>query len=117
MKIIKVIRAIINNPQNISEILRLRAEIYFEYKGKYKWSVSKGEDSEIYLHLYYQGNMTLEELSTFSDWENYGYTTYTSTDLEEHEDGGVLDELYVTLDNRESGIEAIFDDIIDDDIF
>jgi len=116
MKIVKVIRAIINNPQNISDILRDKAEIFFEYRGKYKWSISKTEEGEYYLHLYYKGDMNLQELSDFTDWENYSYDSFTSTELEAFGDG-IMEELYTILDHKDSGVDDIFDDIISDDMF
>jgi hypothetical protein len=119
MKIIQVINSMISNKDKITGVLKNGKEYFFLYDKKYKWSITKSSDEDVYyLHFYPANDMTLLELSRFENWQNYdNFITYNSVDHKAIEAEESFKKLYLLVSEKLFDIDKIFDDIIGEDKF
>ena len=114
-KIVQVANAMVSNSNKISNVLRNDKEYFFLYNKKYKWSISKSEDEDYYLHFYPTDSMTIEELSVFNDWAVFNqFVTYTTKDIKTQESIETFRELYQIVSDKIFGLDDIFDEIINE---
>ena len=111
-KIVQVINAMISNSDKISNVRKNNKEYFFLYNNKFKWSISRGDDENYYVHFYPLNDMNIEELSTFLDWDQYEYVTYSIKDIKTTEAIESFRELYQIVSDKVFGIDDIFDEII-----
>ena len=111
-KIVQVVNAMISNSDKINNVRKNEKEYFFLYDNKYKWSSSRGDDEVYYIHFYPLNDMSIEQLSSFHDWEQYEYVTYSTKDLKTREALESFRELYQIVSNKVFGIDNMFDDII-----
>ena len=109
-KIVVAANAIINNPEDITNVRKSGNEYYFLYKGKYKWSISES-DGEYYVH-YYPDESTIDELVSTSDWQSINFVTYSTKDLKTREAYETFSELYLLIKEKLYGVDKVLDDII-----
>lgn len=114
-KIVQAVNAIISNPNAITKVIKTADDLYFLYKGKYKWSISI-QDNDTLL-WYYPGDESLEKLATTEDWawEDIPMVTYRSSEIGTREAKASFAELYVLLKERLYKVNEVLDDIINDD--
>lgn len=113
-KIVQAVNAIISNPDNISEVLQNGSEIFFVYRDKYKWSMSRRDDE--HLLWFYPGAMSIEDLvqgDSFG-WEGVDMVTYRDSEIGTKEARASFSELYTLLKERVFGVNKALDDIISD---
>lgn len=117
-KIVQAVNSIIANPAAIDTIIQgAQREIYFVYKKKYKWSVRRDRDGEIYLH-YYPGDEPIDQLAHLEvyEWEDVDTVTYSSQEIGTREATSSFLELYTLLKERLFKVNEVLDDIISDDL-
>jgi hypothetical protein len=114
-KVVQAVNAMISNPDQITKVMRNGREIFFLYKGKYKWSVSKHEKGEYYLY-FHPGDEELEQLCYYDgyEWEGTPMVTYTDQDIGTKEATASFSELYTLIKERVYGLNDVLDDIISD---
>ena len=115
-KIVQAVNSIISNPDDIGPMIQgSRREIYFIYKKKYKWSVRRDHDGEIYLQ-YYPGEQSIEQLAGFEsyEWDDVDTVSYSSKEIGTREAISSFTELYTLLVERWFKVNEVLDDIIDD---
>lgn len=127
-KIIKAINAMISKPDEITNVMEKsegatnffeNTEYYFLYKNKYKWSISKENEGNYFLH-YYPGKQTLNELASYNSvvWQRFNnYLTYRTDDFGTKEALESFSELFSIIIDKLYRMDDVFDDIIDDDLF
>lgn len=120
-RIIKAVNAMISNQDKIGHVIRgyRGNEIFFQYGGKHKWSISKNPKNEYYLH-YYPSNQKLEELAGWPDeaWHEFNeIVSYNTKDLGTKEAHDSLSELYTIVQEKLFDMDKVLDDIIGDDLF
>lgn len=111
-KIVQAINAMIANPELITNVIQGQDELFFLYKGKYKWSIVKREDG---IRLwYYPGITDLELLASFEgpEWEGIPMVSYADTDIGTKEAKASFIELYTIIKESAYGVNAVLDDII-----
>lgn len=114
-KIVQVANAMISNSSKISNVLKNKNEYFFLYNKKYKWSISKSDDEDYYLHFYPTESMTIEELSVFNEWSDFNqFVTYTTKDIKTQESIETFRELYQIVSDKIFGLDDIFDQIINE---
>ena len=112
-KIVEVANAMISNKNKITHVLKSSNEYYFIYNNKYKWSISEAQ-THFYLH-FYPTQMSLEELTTITDWSNFSeMVTYSTLELKTTEAIETFRELYQIVSERVFGLDEIFDEIINE---
>ncbi len=111
-KIVRAINTMILNMEKISEVTESKAEIYFLYDSKYKWSVRKGTSG--YYLTFYPGNMTLQELIQAKQ-KNLPVQNmvYNTVELNTRESGASFAELYILIREKLLKIDKILEDIIE----
>ena len=111
-KIVQVINAMITNSNKIKEVTKNGKEFFFLYDNKHKWSISRNNDEEYYIHFYPIKDITIEQLSVFTDWEHLEYVTYSTKDIKTTESIESFRELHQIVSDKVFGIDDIFDEII-----
>lgn len=114
-KIVQAVNAIISNPNAITKVIKVGGELYFLYRGKYKWSIAiNDEDTTL---CYYPGKESLELLASYedSDWNDIPIVVYRSFEIGTREAKASFAELYVVLKERLYKVNEVLDDIINDD--
>lgn len=113
-KIVQVINAMISKQKNISNVRKNDREYFFLYNDKHKWSISRDDNSEdYYIHFYPTDAMDINQLSTFTEWNQFNdFTTYATNDIKTQESLESFRELYQLVSNKIFGIDDIFDEII-----
>lgn len=114
-KIIQAVNAMISNPSAITKVIKKADDIYFLYKGKYKWSITiQNDDSMLW---YYPGTESIEQLASTDDWEweNVPMVTYRTSEIGTREARASFAELYVVLKERLYKVNEVLDDIINDE--
>ena len=116
-KIVQAVNAMIANPNLITEVIKgeREDEIFFLYKGKYKWSMAQ-RDQECYL-WFYPGNEALAQLASYEghDWEQgVAMVTYTDAEIGTKEAKASFSELYNLIKEKVFGVNDALDDIISD---
>lgn len=120
-KIIQAVNAMISNHKLIDPVIRVdySGELFFLYKGKHKWSISKaGTDQKDYYLHYYPGNQDLATLANFSEDQWRGFSeivTYKSLEIGTREAFNSMQELYTIVSEKLFGMDDVLDDIIGDD--
>jgi len=114
-KIVQVANAMVSNNSKISNVLKNEREYFFLYNKKYKWSISKSDDEEYFLHFYPTDSMTIEELSVFDNWGDFNqFVAYTTNDIKTQEAVETFRELYQIVSDKIYGLDDIFDEIINE---
>jgi hypothetical protein len=124
-KIVQAANVMVSNPALISDVLFGSAEpdeVFFTYKSKYKWSITKNEDSNgcHLLHYYPSEDISIEALAAMDnfDWNLYNQiVTYSSQEIGSKEAKETFSELYTITIEKQFGMDTVLDDIISDDIF
>lgn len=114
-KIVQAVNAMIANPEFITKVIRGESELFFLYKDKYKWSITK-RDQGHYL-WFYPGNETLEQLASYEghDWENgVLMVTYQDIEIGTKEARASFSELHTLIKEKLFGVNEVLDDIISD---
>lgn len=114
-KIVEVANAIISNPRYISDVIPAEGELFFLYKGKYRWSIKMLEDS-FYLY-FYPGNPSMEKITTLGrqgNWDALNMIVYSSGELGTVEAYQTFAELYNLIKEKAFGIDEAFEDILSD---
>lgn len=114
-KVVQAVNAMISNPDQISNVMRNGSELFFLYKGKYKWSVSKNDKAEHYL-FFYPGSEDIIHLANYDghDWEGTPMVSYSDKDIGTKEAISSFSELYTLINERVYGVNKVLDDIISD---
>ncbi|MEC3907796.1 hypothetical protein VOI54_12265 [Tamlana sp. 2201CG12-4] len=114
MKIIQAINSMIENQSKITNVIQTKEEMFFVYNDKYKWSISESpnEQNEIFLHLYPDKNMSIEELSQVQDWQAHNFVTYKVSDFKTQEAFETFNELYQIVKSKIYGVDDLLDEII-----
>lgn len=106
----------ISNPDNITKVLRGSRELFFLYKGKYKWSMRREGDTHSL--WFYPGNERIEQLvghdDPESDWDGVSMVHYSDTEIGTKEARASFSELFTLLKERVFGVNTVLDDIIAD---
>jgi hypothetical protein len=117
-KIVQAVNSMVARPANIGSVIagESAGELYFLYRGKYKWSIAK-QDADFGL-WYYPGKATIEELSRYQgpDWEDEPLVYYSTKDIGTHEAKASFAELYTLVKEKLYGMDKLLDEIIEDDI-
>jgi len=116
-KIIQAINTMITNSEKISKAIPGPAEgdeIFFLYDQKHKWSITKDQNNNYYLH-YYSDQQPLESIASYTgpDWDQFtNFITYSTKDLKTREAYESMAELYRVVKEKAYGIDKALDDII-----
>lgn len=112
-KIVQAVNAMISNNNLISDVIRGESEIFFLYKGKYKWSMAKRDDT--YYLWYYPGEQSIESLAQ-EEWHlGMPMVTYNDADIGTKEARASFADLFMVLEEKVYGVDAVLEDIIGDD--
>lgn len=113
MKIIQVVNAMIIGSHRITNVIKSGDEYFFLYDGKFKWSITKDINSQIYLHFYPKNDFTLEHLASYLDlMENNDFITYSTGNLNTREAKDTFNELYQIVVEKLFGVDDIFNEIL-----
>lgn len=116
-KIVQAVNSMVANPDLVNRVLRgFEGELFFLYKGKYKWSIRRNDDGEFFL-FYYPGDQTLEHLAQLQDyeWQDFGeMVSYSTKEIGTREARSSFSDLYTLLKERLFGVNEALDDIIGD---
>ena len=114
-KIVQAVNTMIENPKLITKVIRSGDELFFLYKNKYKWSMTKRQGT--YLLWFYPGEETLEQLVSYEvqEWDDVAMVTYRDSDIGTREAKSSFSELYQLLQEKVHGVNDVLDDIISDD--
>ncbi|RST45550.1 hypothetical protein [Variovorax sp. DXTD-1] len=114
-KIVQAVNSMIANRSNISLVQKgAGGELFFVYKGKYVWSMTKNSDGVI---LWYYPNVSSPENLVYfegGDWEDVAMVTYKDWEIGTREAKSTFSELYMVVSERLYGVDQMLDDIIDD---
>lgn len=111
-KIVQAVNAMITNANLITNVIRGQNEIFFLYKGKYKWSMAKRDDG--FWLWYYPGEQKLERLAR-EDWdEDLPMVTYNDASVGTREAKASFGELHTIIKEKVFGVDEVLDDIIGD---
>ncbi|MBL0282486.1 MAG: hypothetical protein IPQ01_00480 [Zoogloea sp.] len=117
-KIVQAVNSMIANDNYISSVLQGQSEIFFLYKGLYKWSITKRDDG---YHLwFYPGGQELRSLAAL-DNDGWGSADipmvhYHDAEIGTKEAKASFAELYTVLSEKVHGIDDVLNDIIGDGI-
>lgn len=117
-KIIAVINIMISNSNKISQVSLIDRECFFLYDQKHKWSITQGDDNDVYYLHYYPGEEMIDQLASMEEieWAHYNkLITYSSKELKTREAYESLQELYRIVKEKSFGVDDAFDDIIKSD--
>lgn len=117
-KIVQAVNSMISNRDSLSPVVQGESEIFFVYRGKYVWSMTKRESlRETAYLLWYYPDETIDSLLKYSDpdWDRVRMIAYKDTDIGTKEASASFSELYGVLKEKVFGIDKILDDIISDD--
>lgn len=113
-KIVQAINAMIANANLITNVMKGNDEIFFLYKGVYKWSIA-GRNNGVHL-WYYPGDMSLEELASLDsdDWSFHDIPMvhYNDEEIGTKEAKASFQELLTVVTEKVYGIGDVLDDII-----
>lgn len=120
-KIVTAVNAMISNPDLICQVENScynSDELFFIYKDKYYWSISKCDSSSnFYLH-YYPKATSIKELTLIDgdEWQHYHpMVSYDTHELATKEAMSTFRELYHITNEKLLGMDEILNDIIGDD--
>lgn len=118
-KIVKVINVMISQKKNINKVISSANmdEIFFNYN-QYKWSISKNQENNYYLH-YYPGKQDIKKLASWPDeaWHEFNeIVSYNTKELGTKEAYDSLGELYSIVKEKTYGMDEVFEDIIKSDV-
>jgi hypothetical protein len=117
-KIVQAVNSMISNQKLITNVIQGDKELFFLYKGKYKWSVNGRAPDKDCLIFYYPGDEPLEVLASFEndDWEGTPMIVYRASELGTKEAKASFLELSNIIKEKLYGVNDVLDDIISDDI-
>jgi hypothetical protein len=119
-KIIQAVNSMISNANKITDVLRGQddGEIFFLYKGKYKWSIKAYDGGDYFLYYYPNPKDALSELASIDEenWTNVELTMYSTKDIKTQEAKETFRELFLKAKEKLYGMDKVLDDIINDDI-
>jgi hypothetical protein len=109
----------VENPDLITSVMKGTGstELFFLYKAKYNWSVSKNASAaEYFLHFYPTG-YKIQQLARIEDWDEFSdFVTYRSADLGGKEAQQSFAALYGLVQEKLFGMDKVLDDILSDDL-
>lgn len=114
-KIVIAVSSIISNKDKITNVIGKGTEYFFLYNNKYKWSIKKENEGDIYLN-YYPDDIKLDELVRITTLDGINYVTYRASDLDlkfPYKEK-TFEELYLILKEEVFGVDKVLDDIIGD---
>jgi hypothetical protein len=114
-KIVSAVNAMVLNQEKIKPVLLgVSGEYFFIYQDKYKWSMKKDRDGELWLWFYPHG-LALEQLSAMEgdDWERVSMVTYRTPEIPGREATQSFNELFSILKEKVYGMDDVLKDIID----
>lgn len=115
MKIVSAVNAMVANSSRISNVTTGRSgELFFEYGGKYKWSIIRDHEGHIRL-WFYPGTQSLEDLASYSDydWNDFNdMVFYSAKELGTREAIESFEELFRVVKEKQYGVDEALDDII-----
>lgn len=114
-KIVQAVNAMISNPSMISKVTPSgdASEIFFVYKGKYKWSIADRDG--MFILFFYPGKESLETLAEQQDWQGTAMVRYNAEELGTREARSSFAELHRLLSEKLHGVDVVLEDIINDD--
>jgi hypothetical protein len=116
-KIVSAVNAMVLSQEKIKPVLLgISGEYFFMYDGKYKWSMKKDSDGEVWL-WYYPGALTLEQLSGIDgdEWDRVSMVIYRTSEIPGREAMQSFNELFSILKEKVYGMDEVLKDIIGDD--
>ncbi len=113
-KVVRAVNVMISNANKIDNCVRNNDEYFFEYDGKYKWSMSYNDSENVYYLYFYPGDGSIKELAYAGpeEWEHINMVRYSSGDFKGAEAHESFRELYTLLKEKVYGIDKALDDII-----
>ncbi|WP_426170394.1 hypothetical protein [Pseudoduganella sp. R-34] len=115
-KIVQAVNAMVSNPDLISAVEAYQEELFFKYKSKYTWSMTKNKEG-IYFLWYYPSSPDIDQLldrAANEYWENISMVRYRTDEIGTKEAVASFAELYTLLQEKEFGMNEVLDDIISD---
>jgi len=114
-KVVQAVNAMISNPGQITKVMRNQRELFFVYKGKYNWSITRNDVGEYFL-FFYAGDDSIESLAHYEgmDWEGTAMVTYAASEIGTKEATASFSELHTLIKERVYGVNEVLDDIISD---
>ncbi len=116
-KIVQAVNAMIANPSFITDVIKGEEgdEIFFLYKGKYKWSMAQ-RDQKCYLWFYPGNEEALARLASYEgpDWEGVAMVAYNDAEIGTKEAKASFSELHNLIKEKVFGVNDALDDIISD---
>ena len=119
-KVIHVINKIIARPENIEQVFGGSSEYYFRYKGHF-FSILQRTDADerfgrysFYVYPKWTGTLeALDEFFNFHTSDELAMAAYHETQFSDAEKR-LLPTLYSLLQQKELGLDEVFDDILGD---
>jgi hypothetical protein len=114
-KIVQAVNSMVANEKHIDSVVRTNNELFFEYREKYVWSISKSDSVDFVLHFYPNAE-SAHVLSGYEhyDWEEVAVVTYKTADIGTKEARASFADLYSVIEGRVYGVNEVLDDIIND---
>ncbi|WP_052435033.1 hypothetical protein [Ectopseudomonas mendocina] len=119
-KIVQAINSMIANAGLLANVVeghntRNGEEYFFCYKEKYIWSIYLREDGDYWVY-YYPEAMSSAQAASIQDFSTYPTVAYGDNDLRSREARESVAELFMILKGKLYDIDAVLDDIINDDL-
>ncbi len=121
-KIVQAINAMISNSEKIGNICESPFgnsydEYFFEYNGKYVWSILHNSDGDYTLYFYPKANDAYHiSRVPYEVLKEHPMVSYGSEELSSKEARESVRDLYVVVKEKLYDVDAALDDIIGDDI-
>lgn len=115
-KVVQAVNAMLSNPEKITGVHENDNEYYFEYNGKFKWSIRQGENGSILLY-FYPGDESFTYLANVhpSEWGEVKMVVYRDSEIGTREARASFAELLKAVQEKLYGVDALLDEIIKDD--
>lgn len=113
-KIVAAVNSMIANSHRIDAVTKSTngEELFFTYEGRFKWSLSKNDNGEYFLH-YYPGEQHIQDLAAIRNWDHFNeYISYSTSEIKTKEARESFAELFQVLQGRLYGIDDVLDYII-----
>ena len=119
-RLISALNVMVEHPKEITAVASSEKEYYFLYKGKYVWSLRE-DAAEGYWLYFYPNEKSPKRLAEISAddpeaWAAIEFVTYKGSDFKSREARETFSSLLLLLKEKASGMEAVFDDILGNDI-
>jgi hypothetical protein len=121
IQIVEAVNAMVSNPGKITNVVpsyddnNERAEYYFLYNGKYKWSILRdARTGHVWLH-YYPGDLTLEAIASMDPERQVSeivMVSYSTKELKAQEAIESFSALYDVVVARYADMDVVLKEII-----